>query len=72
LIEQSKAMSGDWLRVMIERGRSSVTSVSKRAGASPRSQPSSKSSRRRGSNRPETFDAAPRPRRRYIGASRSA
>jgi len=42
-------MSGDELRVMIERGRSNITSVFNASAASSRSHPSSKASRAKAS-----------------------
>src|SRR5215210_1720713 len=64
LIERSKEISGESLRVMIFRVESSVTSVLNGGSSSKLCQPSSKAMRAIGSKRPEALDTAPRPRRR--------
>src|SRR3954464_1951333 len=62
LIDCSKWISGESLRLMIERARSSVTCVSGRgAGSSSRYQPSSSRVFAIDSKRPSGFEAAPRP-----------
>src|SRR5579862_7841501 len=69
LIDCSKWMSGESLRLMIERARSSVTTVSGRGAiSSSRYQPSSSRVFATDSKRPSGFEAAPRPLMR-AGAS---
>src|SRR5690606_34328643 len=71
-------MSGDWLRLMMLRARSSVTTVSGPGSSAsplaslkswPEPQPSSSRLALRFSKRPGTYDAAPRPFRAPSAAS---
>src|SRR6266436_6859487 len=69
LIERSNGMSGDVLRVMTLRAVSIATSVLNGGSSSIDCQPSSNATRTRGSNLPEAFVRAPRPRRRAESTS---
>src|SRR6266481_1778384 len=69
LIERSNGMSGDVLRVMTLRAVSIATSVLNGGSSSIDRQPSSNATRTRGSNLPEAFVRAPRPRRRAESTS---
>src|SRR5437763_15044635 len=64
LIERSKEISGELLRVMILRVESRLTLVLNGGNSSKFCQPSSNAMRARGSYRPDALDCAPRPRRR--------
>src|ERR1043166_3614853 len=64
LIERSKLMSGDSLRVMTLRLASTLTLVANGGRSSSDCQPSSKAMRATGSERPGAFDRAARPRPR--------
>src|SRR5262245_59862713 len=72
LIERSKEMSDDSLRVMLLRVESMVTVVLNGGNSSKLCQPSSKALRASGSKRPAAFDCAPRPRRRPASTATSA
>src|SRR5436190_12781380 len=69
MIERSKPISGESLRVIILRVASTVTVVLNGGKSSRLCQPSSKVRRASGSYRPDAFDTAPRPRRRSASTS---
>src|SRR5207253_10708687 len=64
LIERSKPISGESLRVITLRAVSSATVVLNGGNSSRLCQPSSNASRASASKRPLALDCAPRPRRR--------
>src|ERR1700734_3046142 len=65
-------ISGESFLVMILRVESTVTVVLNGGKSSSPCQPSSKATRAIGSNRPDAFDAGPRPRRRSRSTATTA